>query len=59
MLLKNNCYFVFPAGYRSILDAMKSFASDAPPHLTEKGGVIDIEVPYAPSNKPYHSLLID
>ncbi|PVD33597.1 hypothetical protein C0Q70_04854 [Pomacea canaliculata] len=28
-------------GYRPILDAMKSFASDAPPNL--KGGMIDIE----------------
>ncbi|BFZ04907.1 hypothetical protein BsWGS_07946 [Bradybaena similaris] len=30
-------------GYRPILDAMKSFASDAPASLRQKGGVIDIE----------------
>ncbi|BFZ04912.1 hypothetical protein BsWGS_07950 [Bradybaena similaris] len=30
-------------GYRSILDAMKSFASDAPKSLKKNGGVIDIE----------------
>lgn len=41
---KNVAYreFFIVTGYRPILDAMKSFASDAPPSLS--GGMIDIEV---------------